>query len=314
MKPNLYERLRLRAAMLTTVRAFFVERGYLEVETPCLVPSPGLDLHLDAFEVTGGESGSLSGYLITSPEYQMKRLLCEGFERIFQVARCFRKGELGHRHNPEFTMLEWYATGLDYVGLMAETEMLVRAVSVAHRGGLLWAGREFDVTLPFARITVAEAFERFADVPRPKMLELAMNDEDSYFRLLVERVEPGLAAVEQPVFLYDYPASQASLAQRKPSDPEVCERFELYLGDLELCNGFGELCDPVEQRRRFEGDKLARKQRGLPVYPIDERFLDALTTGMPASSGNALGIDRLFAAVAGVDTLRDAMAFSADRL
>ena len=314
MTHSLYDRLRLRAAVLATVREFFVEREYLEVETPCLVPSPGMDVHLDAFEVVRGLGSARSGYLITSPEYQMKRLLCEGIGRIFQLARCFRSGEVGQRHNPEFTMLEWYASGLDYEGLMQETEALVRTVAERHRSGKLWAGREFDVSLPFERVTVTEAFERFADVPGDAMQNLAAHDEERYFRILIERVEPGLASLDRPVFLVDYPASQASLARTKPGDAALCERFELYLGEVELCNGFGELCCPIEQRHRFEEDQRVRRERGLPVYPIDERFLTAMTAGMPESSGNAVGIDRLVAAVAGLDAIGDGMAFPVGRL
>lgn len=314
MTTTLHERLRVRADVLKTIRAFFETRGYLEVETPSLVPSPGLDLHLDAFDVLGGRDGSLAGYLITSPEYQMKRLLCDGLDRVYQLARCFRKGERGSRHNPEFTMLEWYAAGLEYEGLMAETEALVREVALQHRGGNLFASRDIDVTAPFDRITVAEAFERFANVPRREMLRLSIEDEETYFRLLIDAVEPAFGQMARPVFLYDYPANQASLARKKPSDPELCERFELYLGDVELCNGFGELCCPVEQRARFAADQAARRARGLPVYPIDERFLEALERGMPACSGNALGVDRLVASVLGTGTIGDVMAFPIDRL
>jgi lysyl-tRNA synthetase class 2 len=307
------EHLRLRAAVLRTVRDFFVGRDYLEVETPALVPSPGLDVHLDAFEVRTHE-GKLAGYLSTSPEYQMKRLLCGGLERIFQLAHSFRSGERGHRHNPEFTMLEWYRVGASYGELMAETEALVRAVATAHRGGRLWVTRDLDVTTPFARLTVVEAFERFAGVGRGEVLSLAAHDEERYFRLLIERVEPGLAALGRPVFLHDYPATQASLARRKADDPECCERFELYVGDVELCNGFGELCDPTEQRARFLEDQRARRAQSKPIYPLDERFLDDLERGMPACSGNALGLDRLVALVAGTESIGDVLAFPADRL
>ena len=307
--PNALENaLSFRAAVLATVRAFFATRGYLEVETPVLVQSPGLDVHLDAFAVTTPQ-GRHAGYLNTSPEYQMKRLLAAGLHRTFQFARCFRAGELGRRHNPEFTMLEWYRAHASYEDLMIETEELVRAVAAAHRGGSLWVGRDIDVSEPFLRMTVGEAFERFAATSFETMLALASLDEDQYFRLLVDHVEPGLASLERPVFLSEFPSSQASLARRKESDPRVCERFELYVGDVELCNAFGELCDPVEQRARLVADQQAREKRGKPVLPIDERFLSALEAGMPAASGNALGLDRLIACVAGAEDIGEVMAF-----
>lgn len=307
------ERLRLRAAVLGTVRAFFAERGYLEVDTPALVPSPGLDLHLDAFEVRASD-GRAAGYLITSPEYQMKRLLTLGLDRIVQVAHCYRSGERGRRHNPEFSMLEWYRVGATYDALMDETEALVRTVATVHRQGKLWAGADIDVMGPFVRVTVAEAFERFAGVSRSEFLRLAAHDEDQYFRILVDAIEPGLASLRGAVFLYDYPASQASLARKKPEDPALCERFELYLGDVELCNGFGELCDATEQRQRFLADQGLRAAHGKAIYPLDERFLTDLERGMPPCSGNALGLERLVAAVAGTEDIREVIAFPYDRL
>lgn len=307
------ERLRLRAAVLGTVRAFFAERGYLEVDTPALVPSPGLDLHLDAFEVRASD-GRAAGYLITSPEYQMKRLLTLGLDRIVQVAHCYRSGERGRRHNPEFSMLEWYRVGATYDALMDETEALVRTVATVHRQGKLWAGADIDVMGPFVRVTVAEAFERFAGVSRSELLRLAAHDEDQYFRILVDAIEPGLASLRGAVFLYDYPASQASLARKKPEDPALCERFELYLGDVELCNGFGELCDATEQRQRFLADQGLRAAHGKAIYPLDERFLTDLERGMPPCSGNALGLERLVAAVAGTEDIREVIAFPYDRL
>jgi lysyl-tRNA synthetase class 2 len=307
MTSGVADNLRLRAAVLAEVRAFFEERGYLEVETPAMVPSPGLDLHLDAFAVRGG---SAPRYLITSPEYQMKRLLAGGLSHIFQLARCFRRGERGRRHNPEFTMLEWYAAGASYQALMDETEALVRRVLERHgRQPLEVSGHAIDVAAPFERLTVLDAFARFADWTAQVTLELAEQGETEFFRTLVDRVEPGLARMGRPVWLYDYPASQASLARLRPDDARLCERFELYVGDLELCNGFGELTDAREQRARLERDQGLRAQRGLEVYPIDERFLGALEQGMPDASGNALGLDRLVALCAGDAAVDDVMTF-----
>ena len=299
--------LRQRANLLALVRTFFAQRDFLEVDTPLLVPSPGLDLHLEAFEVG---TRSPARYLITSPEYQMKRLLAEGHERIFQICKCFRKGEQGSHHNPEFTMLEWYRANAGMQDVMRDTEELVALLS---SGRVVLGDRTIDTRAPFERWTVCEAFERFAGIGEDETLDLAANDEERYFQLMVEAVEPGIAALDHAVFLADYPASQASLARKSADDPRVAERFELYVGGIELCNGFGELTDPVEQRARLERDREERKARGLAVYPIDEKFVDSLRH-VPPSGGNALGVDRLVALVCGGTEIRRVMTFTIDEL
>jgi lysyl-tRNA synthetase class 2 len=298
------KRLAERAAVVAAAREFFQARGFLEVETPLLVPSPGLDLHLDAFAV--GDR-----FLVTSPEYQMKRLLSDGHAKIFQIAKCFRKGELGARHNPEFTMLEWYRAGAGVEDVIADTEQLV---AKALGGAATIGARRVDARPPFVRLTVSEAFQRFAEMTEDDTLHAAAHDEDRFFRALVDRVEPALAALPHAVFLTEYPSSQASLARRKPGDPRVAERFELYVAGVELCNGFGELTDPVEQRARLVRDQAERRARGLPVYPVDERFLEALERGLPPCGGNALGMDRLVALACGSTEIADVMAFTADEL
>lgn len=299
-------RLQQRARVIAALRGHLEAEGFLEVETPAIVPCPGLDLHLDGCATDGG-------YLITSPEYQMKRLLVGGLPRIFQLARCFRKGEMGHNHNPEFTMLEWYRAFADHEEVMEDTEALVReAAKAAGSPGEFRVGeRRIDLQRPFLRLTVAEAFARYTALSEGEMLRCAREDEDTYFRALVEQIEPALGALDQPVFLLDYPASQASLARKKPSDPRYAERFELYAAGIELCNGFGELTDPAEQRARFEADQRERARRGLPIYPLDERFLGALGEGMPPASGNALGLDRLIALACGASTIGEIQAFPA---
>ncbi len=307
-KPPRTKRLLERARVVSAVRSFFDARGFLEVETPLMVPSPGLDLHLDAFEAN---ADGPSRYLITSPEYQMKRLLADGHPRIYQVARCFRRGEKGSRHNPEFTMLEWYRGFAGVNDVMVDTEELVASLT---GGRVVLEGRWVDTRAPFARITVCEAFARFAGLPESETLRIAEHDEDRYFKLLVDVIEPELAALDHAIFLTDYPASQASLARRKPGDPRVAERFELYVAGVELCNGFGELTDAVEQRERLNHDQTQRRARGLPVYPIDEKFLEALSRGIPPSGGNALGLDRLVALVCGTTNIATVMAFTVDDL
>jgi lysyl-tRNA synthetase class 2 len=298
--------LQARARVIAALRGYFSTHHFLEVETPILVPCPGLDLHLDGCAAEGG-------YLITSPEYQMKRLLTGGLPRLFQLARCFRKGELGQNHNPEFTMLEWYRAFAGHEEVMADTEALVRAAAVALGGReeFVVGPRRIDLGPPFLQVTVAEAFARYTALSEDEMLRCAQEDEDTYFRALVEEIEPALAALDHPVFLMDYPASQASLARKKPGDPRYAERFELYVAGVELCNGFGELTDPAEQRARFEHDRAERGRRGLPVYPLDERFLLALEEGMPPAGGNALGLDRLVALACGASSLAEVQAFPA---
>jgi lysyl-tRNA synthetase class 2 len=303
------KRLRERARVLTRVREFFDARGFLEVQTPVMVPSPGLDPHLAAFEIVGGDAGA-PRWLMTSPEYQMKRLLADGWERIFQVAPCFRQGERGARHNPEFTMIEWYRADAGVSDVMLDTEQLVAAVT---GGAVRIGGDTIDVTPPLERLTVCEAFERYAGWSEASTLEAASHDPDAFFQMLVDRIEPALAQARRGVFLVDYPAPMASLARRKPADPRVAERFELYVAGVELCNGFGELVDPVEQRARLQHDQQARSERGLPVYPLDERFLGALSR-VPPSGGNALGLDRLVALACGTTEIATVMAFTADEL
>ncbi len=310
-----------RARVLASTRAFFESRGYVEVETPIAVPSPGLDLHLDAFEIVpadpasgpAGASAALERrrYLTTSPEYQMKRMLVDGHRRIFQITRAFRANELGERHNPEFTMLEFYRADATMIDVLRDTEQLVARVT----SGVVRLGeRRIDCRPPFRRLTVCEAFATWADTPAEETLRLAEEDEDRFFRLLVDRVEPALAALDHAVFLTEYPATQASLARKKEGDPRVAERFELYVAGVELCNGFGELTDPVEQRARFAADLEARKKIGKPLYPIDARFLEALERGMPPSGGNAVGFDRLVALACGTTRIGDVMAFTDDEL
>jgi len=303
------KRLRERARVCADVRRFFDARGFLEVQTPLMVPSPGLDVHLDAFEIAGGEGGS-PRWLSTSPEYQMKRLLAGGLKRIYQIAPCFRRGERGARHNPEFTMVEWYRGGSTVADVMRDTEQLVASVT---GGDVRLGDRTLRLTPPFDRISVCDAFERFAGWSPDETLAAAESDEDRYFRALVDRVEPALALADGGCFLVDFPATQASLARTKPGDARLAERFELYVAGVELCNGFGELVDPIEQRQRLVRDQETRRAKGLPVYPVDERFVEALTS-VPPSGGNALGLDRLVALACGTTEIAEVLAFTADEV
>lgn len=298
--------LRARARATTAIREYFASERFLEVETPICVRAPGVDQHVDA--VRAGRR-----FLITSPELEMKRLLVGGIPRQFQLARVLRRDEQGPLHEPEFTLLEWYRAFSGQEAIQRDTEAVVRAVARAVSGKLeLRVGdRRIALAGPFERVSVAEAFRRHAQVR--DVADLAASDEARYFELLVSRVEPALARLDRPVFLHDYPLTQAALARPCPDDPRFAERFELYAGGIELANGYGELTDPVEQRRRFVAERRRRQAEKRPVYPLNERFLAALVEGMPPSGGNALGVDRLIALALGAPDIRAVIAFPSDR-
>jgi lysyl-tRNA synthetase class 2 len=308
------EALRTRHAVVRELRAHFDEQGFVEVDTPAMVVSPGLEVHLDAFEVHGGPQPR---YLHTSPEYHMKRLLGRGLPRIYQLGKAFRRGEVGHLHQPEFTMLEWYRAGAGSDEMMRDTEQLVFRAAKAVCGGPVLPARgepgaprtPIDVTPPWPRLTVREAFARYANVD----LDALPPDEDAFFRVLIERVEPQLGR-GRPTLLTHYPAQMASLARIHPDDPRSADRFEAYVAGIELCNGFGELVDASEQRSRLEADVRTRAQLGKPAYPIDERFLQALEKGIPESGGNALGVDRLVMLLSGAKRIQDVVAFDASQV
>ncbi|MGW8187528.1 MAG: EF-P lysine aminoacylase EpmA [Desulfobacterales bacterium] len=297
-----FQNLRLRARIIRAVRQFFAENDYLEVETPIRIPAPAPEAHIDA-------QPSGNWWLQTSPELCMKRLLASGYPRIFQICKCFRRGERGCRHLPELTILEWYTAGHDYTGMMTQCAALIKTVGdcMGLDEALRYQGRRIDLSLPWPRMTVTEAFEQWAGMS----VERAM-DEDRFEELLALKIEPRLG-IDKPVFLYDYPAAHGALARLKPSDRRVAERFELYIGGLELCNAFTELIDANEQRVRFDAEKELRRQAGLTVYPMPVRFLEALKD-MPDAAGNALGIDRLVMLFADAAEIDDVVAFTPEEL
>ena len=295
--------LSARSRVLAEIRGYFSDESFLEVETPLRVSAPGVDSNVDALRAEGG-------FLITSPELALKRLLVGGFPRVYQLGRVFRADEAGSLHQPEFTMLEWYRAFAGQDAVMHDTEQLIAGVARATRGRpelVTPDERVLSAKPPFERISVREAFRRHAGVR--DAADLAASDEDRYFQLLVDRVEPALAQLTRPVFLHDYPLSQAALARPSPADPTVAERFELYAGGIELCNGYGELTDAAEQERRFRAERARRKASERRVYPIDQHFLAALREGMPAASGNALGVDRLVMLATGAKTIQEVTAF-----
>jgi lysyl-tRNA synthetase class 2 len=291
--------LRARALALATLRAYFDAEGFLEVDPPARVRAPGVDLNVEALRAE-------EGWLVPSPELSLKRLLVGGVPRLYSLSHAFRRDEQGTLHEPEFLLLEWYRAFAGQEAVLVDTEALVLEVAKAlTKKPHLHApdGRKLDVRPPFPRVTVREAFKRFAEIS--DATDLAATDEDRYFRLLVDRVEPALARFDKPVFLCEYPLTQAALARPSPSDPRVAERFELYAGGVELCNGYGELVDPVEQRRRFVAERAERRAAGRRVYPLAARFIAALEEGMPPSGGNALGVDRLILLATGAKRISD---------
>jgi elongation factor P--(R)-beta-lysine ligase len=303
---RLYRNIQARARLLAALRAFFDGQGFMEAETPVIVESPGVETHLAAVEVAltpAPGAGIHSRYLITSPEYHMKRLLGVGFKRVYQIARVFRDGEAGRRHRPEFSMVEWYRAFDSYEALMTDCEALVAALSGGAEA-LLYQGREIDLCPPWPRLPFRQALMERAGIPDPDRLS-----PEEQLEALVTHVEPTLG-MTRPEFLVEYPASMASLARRKPGDPRVAERFELYIGGIELANGFSELVDPAEQAARFDADLAEREALGLPRYPVDEAFLDALRDGVPPSTGVALGLDRLFMVLLDADDIDQVIAYS----
>ena len=319
-----------RGRMMDAWRSGFAVRDFVEVETAALQVSPGNEAHIAAFraDFVAPDGARRPFYLHSSPEFACKKLLAAGEERIFTFARVFRNGERGPLHHPEFTMLEWYRAGEDIRRLIEDCEWIVgEAARLAGAARLRWRARECDPYAPAVVLTAREAFKRHAGidlfetmdragVPDARKLriaaalagfETAPDDtwSDAFSKILVSLVEPNLG-VGAMTALTEYPACEAALARRNARDPRVSERFELYACGVELANGFGELTDPVEQRRRFVDEMDERERLHAERYPIDEDFLAALAN-MPAASGIALGVDRLVALATGAPSIEHVM-------
>ncbi len=310
--------LEARARIRRAVRAWFEGEGFLEVETPARVPSPGQEPHLDAIAAQGW-------WLATSPEYHMKRLVAAGHERIVQIGKAFRGGERGPHHQSEFTIVEWYRAGAPLEAIARDCEQLLRVAAAAAGADAAALGidRDFERAtvrgLVRAHAGVEIAGDESADELRGKALAAGAFAgtppppgtawDDVFFQMFLDRVEPHLGRPGHPTFVFDWPAPLGALARRKPDDPRLVERFELYAGGLELANAFGELTDPVEQRARFVEESALRAARGKATYPIDEKLLAALAV-MPPTSGVALGFDRLVMFVLGARDIGDVVAFA----
>jgi lysyl-tRNA synthetase class 2 len=326
------KRLEQRGRILSAVRGFFAARGYVEVDTPALQVSPGLEPHLRAFKTLfhdPDDGRTTERYLHTSPEFAMKKLLVAGMPRIWQLAHVFRDGERSATHHPEFAMLEWYRAGATYQDLMDECEALIRACQdAAGTDAFIWRGHTADARRAWQRMSVADAFQEYcgidvlATAPDPlppdlKLLAVAARHlgiephpgddwEALYFRIFLERIEPALG-VGAPTILYDYPLSMAALSRRSPLDPRVAERFEVYVCGLELANAFSELIDAAEQRARFAADQAKKQALYGETYPVDEDFLAALEHGLPPCAGIALGFDRLVMLATGAEDIEQVL-------
>jgi lysyl-tRNA synthetase class 2 len=294
--------LQQRANILQAIRDFFIAQGFFEVETPHRIPAPAPESHIDAIP-------SGPWFLHTSPELCMKRMLAAGYEKIFQICRCWREGERGSQHIPEFTLLEWYHSGIDYRMLMEECATLIQ--TVASKVGLgekiIFRDQAIDLASPWERISVREAFHEYAKTAMEEALKIGGFDE-----IMVRDIEPRLG-IRKPTFIYDYPAQRGALARLKSEDKTVAERFELYVGGLELANGFSELVDEEEQRKRFHQENENRRTLGKPIYPVPEKFLEELEE-MPPSAGIALGIDRLVMVFLNVKSIDEVVAFTPEEL
>ena len=305
--------------MLAELRAFFAERDVLEVETPLLSAETTLDLHLDSLgsEVEAPGVPSRRMYLQTSPELAMKRLLAAGSGSIYQVCKAFRGGERGRWHNPEFTILEWYRVGWDHHRLMREVVALIETLLAGSRR------LEAAVYASYADLLKQHAGVDLHDAPTRTLRQTVerspahqntdgLDRDDLLSRLFVERVEPRLASNRVTV-VFDYPASQAAMARLNAGDPRTAERFEAFVGDIELANGYGELSDPAEQRQRLERDLARRRKEGRPLPPMPSRFLAALEAGLPRCSGVALGFDRLLGLDLEARKIDELIAFPVER-
>jgi len=300
-----------RSDFLSKIRGFFANNGFIEIDSPLLVAKPNMESNLDVFETTlrknNGETKTL--FLITSPEFALKKILAAGLPKIYQMSKSFRNNEpWNENHNPEFTLLEWYETNVSYFDLMDQVEKLVDHVS-GHQSSIIFQGKEINLARPWIRLSMQEAWAKYAgvdlndyltyDTMRALVLKKGYTAnaddswEDLFFKIFLTEIELRFADETQPIFLYDFPVSMAAMSRVKKEDPRYAERFELYIGGLEIANAYGELIDSVEQAKRFAADQIEQVKRGLAKREIDEDFLQALQSGLPECAGIALGVDRL---------------------
>jgi lysyl-tRNA synthetase class 2 len=331
--PELWNRYWVREQVIDGIRAYFKGRGFHEVQTPLLLPTPSTEPFLEVFqtELKDNQGRKWQGFLPSSPEFALKKLLSAGSGSIFEITKSFRNGEgKSSRHNPEFTILEWYEVGGDYLSVLKDLEgmilYLTRTVPVRSNNqgrSFKYQGKEYDLTSPWEKITVAEAFEKYAGIDTETMLdETRLRNagiskgyqvdemttwEEIWNQIIANEIEPKLG-LTAPTILYDYPIAQAALA-RKAKDPRFAERFEVFLAGLELGNCFSELTDWEEQEARCLSDLAERKRLGRTEFPMDTDFIEALKLGMRASGGIAVGVDRLVMLMADAASIEEVVFF-----
>jgi len=310
------EDLQQRAELVNKVRTFFRQRGVLEVETPSVSRYPTLDLHLESLTVESG-THTQTRYLITSPEYHMKRLLCAGSGSIFQICKSFRQDEMGQWHNPEFTMVEWYRVGWDHWRLMEEVDSLLQELlscGKADKLSYVDAFQNYARQDPFKLTSASfrQCCEDNALSPPDYLLKSQIPRDEWLNYLMGMLIEPNLG-LERPVFIFDYPASQAHLSRLNPVNTTLSERFELFFKGMELGNGFHELTDAKEQKDRFKEENRLREEADKLPLPLDEAFINGLTSGLPACAGVAMGFDRIVMLALGRSAISEVLTFPWDR-
>lgn len=313
--PQLLEKYLVRESVIDTIRSFFKGQNFHEVFTPILVPIPSIEPNLEVFktELRTSKGIKRDGFLIMSPEFSIKKLLAGGVGNCFEITKCFRnEEEVSYLHNPEFTMLEWYRVGANYFDVMNDFEKLFIEIvkNVNPKVDLekwQYQGQTYDLASPWPKIRIADAFEKYA-----KKDVLKVSDED-FYQIYFNEIEPELNKTGKPYFIYDYPISQASLS-KQARDPRFAERFEVFLGGIELGNCFSELTDPETQLKRFEEDRAARRVQGKTDYSIDKDLIEALKSGLPEVSGIAVGVDRLVMLAANAVSIEETLFFPGKEL
>ncbi len=322
--PRLFTIIKHRAEILRLTREFFWRQGFLETDTPIALKLPGQEPYLSPLPVTlhDPDAKNFKFYLHTSPEFALKKLLSAGFQKVFHITKCFRDyEEFGRTHNTEFTMIEWYRAPGTYHDFMTDTEELFKHVGTElNISELTYEGRQVPVHKPWIRLKVKDAFKKYAQIELDDNLDrttlaataerkgysVAMSDayEDIFFKIFLNEIEPHLGH-EAPTFVYDYPVQLCSLSRVCTDDPRYAERAELYIAGLEIANGFGELTNADEQKKRLEHDRELRAQLGRETWPVDPDFIAALRSGMPEAGGIALGMDRMVLLFTGAHDLNE---------
>lgn len=323
----------VRSHVIKSIRDFFWKKDFLEVETPQLVNLPSMEPYLEVFETTllDEEKKEYRAFLTSSPEFSMKKLLAGGYENIFQICKSYRNQEgWSSRHNPEFTILEWYRTKADYTNIMDDCENLFRHIGKElNQTQLEYQGRTFDLSKPWQRISVAEAFALYSEIDtdtlldHQKLLVVAKEKgytiekqttwEQAFNQIFLNEVEPHLGRTE-PTILYDYPAEMAALSRRKQNDPRFAERFEFYIAGLELGNAFSELTDWQEQLKRLKADRQEKENLERTLFDVDQDFINALKSGVEDCAGIAVGVDRICMLFMNVPTIQETLFFPATEM